>query len=524
MSESKSQLTVIFMTIFIYLVGFGIIIPIIPILSRDLGASATEVGLLMSIYSFAQFLFSPFWGRLSDRFGRRPILLFCMFCEGLSYLLFAFSQTLPLVFLARGLGGFFGASISTSSAAISDVTKANERSKGMALIGVAFGLGFILGPALGGLFATVAGHISDAPHFKSSFSALAVSFICFANFIFAWFKFKETLKEKGAPSPEKKSRITKIFHNLKVKTVGPLMLIYFLVTMAMAGTEATLILYMGEKFQWGIKEISYGFVYVGFIMLLTQGYLVRKLLPRIGERKVLTLGLVLFTLGLGGIGFSPYLGLLTVMMTLFAMGNGLINPSILGSISILTSQKEQGEKLGIAQSMSSLARILGPPLGGYVYGHWMIESPFFLSAGISFAGLIVCSKIFSDLPEAAQNKQKRTEFSLSEISFFQFDNLIKNRVPFLLINYGVSLKNFSEGIFQAHIDKHMVNLKPEETVSYVKEKNIPQEQSMILICANGKASEKQAQVLESMGYKNVYFISGGFEKLSEEKRTFTANP
>ncbi len=385
--------------------GFGIIIPIIPILSRELGATPTEVGLLMAIYSLAQFMFSPFWGRLSDRFGRRRILLFCMFCEGLSYLLFAFSHTLPMIFLARGLGGFFGASISTASAAISDVTSEQNRSKGMALVGAAFGLGFIFGPAIGGLLASNAHYISDAPHFKASFAAYVVSLICFCNFIFMWFKFKETLVHKNTHPIEKKSRLIKIFQNLKLPTVGPLMFIFFIVTTAMATTEATLILYMAEKFQWGIAEVSWGFVYVGVILVFTQGYLVRKLLAKKGERSVLFTGLILFTLGLAGIATAPTVLVLAIPITLFSIGNGLCTPSIMGSISILTSKHEQGEKLGLTQSLSSLGRILGPPLGGYVFGHWIIQAPFLVSAGLSFLGFLMCIKIYATIPQAGQNKE-----------------------------------------------------------------------------------------------------------------------
>ena len=206
-------------------------------------------------------------------------------------MLFAFSHTLPLVFLARGLGGFFGASISTSSAAISDVTAEQDRSKGMALIGAAFGLGFIFGPAIGGLLAANAHYVSEAPYFKTSFASFFVAMICFGNFIFAWFKFKETLSEKRAPSAEKKSRLLALFENLKISTVGPLMGIFFLVTMAMSTTEATLILYMAEKFKWGILEVSWGFVYIGVILVFTQGFLVRKLLVLWGEKNILFTGL-----------------------------------------------------------------------------------------------------------------------------------------------------------------------------------------------------------------------------------------
>jgi len=398
--QQKSQLAVIFMTVFIYLLGFGIIIPIIPILSRDFGATPTQTGLLMSIYSLAQFLFSPFWGRLSDRLGRRPILMFCLFCESLSYLLFAFADNLVILFMARGLAGFFGASISTASAAISDITTEQNRSKGMALIGVAFGLGFVFGPALGGLLASVADQFSQAPHFKTRFASSFVALICLITFVFAWFKLKETIKEKRRDdSSPKIQRFKRIFQSLQIPTLGPLMIVFFLVSIAMSAMESTLILYMADKFQWGIVEVSFGFVWIGVILVFTQGFLVRRMIPRWGERHVLPAGLICFVLGLGLIPLSNSIPLLAVAMTLLSIGYGLSNPSILGSVSLLTASQEQGEKLGITQSLSSLGRILGPAIGGYAFGHWMIQAPFILSSVMAFLGLAICIKIFNRIPE-----------------------------------------------------------------------------------------------------------------------------
>ena len=273
--QTGSQKLFIFLTVFIYLLGFGIIIPITPILSRELGASATEAGLLMSCYSLMQFLFSPFWGRLSDRLGRRPILLFCILGEGFSYILFAYARSMETLFAARILAGFFGASISTASAYISDITPPNERSKGMALIGVAFGLGFVFGPALGGLLSLWGKHISPEAFFDSTFTALWVSGICFANFIFGWKFLTESLKEK-APPRAKISRFKLIADKLKAHTLGPLMVVYFLTSLAMSSMEATLVWFMGEKFHWGLQQVSFGFAYIGVMLVLTQGFIVRK--------------------------------------------------------------------------------------------------------------------------------------------------------------------------------------------------------------------------------------------------------
>ncbi len=397
-SNKKAQLAVIFFTVFIYLVGFGIIIPVIPILSRDFGATALETGLLLSCYSLMQFLFSPFWGRLSDRFGRRPILTFCLIGEGLSYLLFAWARQLEWLFVARLCAGFFGASISTASAYISDITPPHERSKGMALIGVAFGLGFVVGPALGGGLAVWGRFISNAPHFDTSFAALWVAGLCFATFIFAFKFLKESLNEKS-PRAEKRKRLSTMWHYLSSETVGSLMSVFLLSSLAMSSMEATLILFMGEKFQWDVKQVSFGFAYIGLIIIFTQGFLVRRLLPKWGERKVLRLGLVLLALGLTGIAVAGSIPAMAVTMTLLSLGNGLSNPSTLGSISLLTKSSEQGAALGVTQSMASLGRILGPVLGGALYGSVAITAPFWASGLMALTAIALVLLNYAKIPE-----------------------------------------------------------------------------------------------------------------------------
>ncbi|MCJ8275373.1 MAG: MFS transporter, partial [Bdellovibrionales bacterium] len=171
-SEQKRSLKIIFFTVFLDLVGFGIILPLIPYLAREFKASPVQIGFLMAIFSFMQFLFSPLWGKLSDRFGRRPIILISLFGASFSYVFFAFAQTLTLLFVARGLAGFFAANISAAQAYIADITPKDKRSVGMGLIGAAFGLGFIMGPAIAGLTGPIGEALGDQPPFGIQFSAL----------------------------------------------------------------------------------------------------------------------------------------------------------------------------------------------------------------------------------------------------------------------------------------------------------------------------------------------------------------
>lgn len=523
-SNKKGPLITIFLTVFIYLVGFGIIIPVIPILSRDFGATALQTGLLLSCYSLMQFLFAPFWGKLSDRYGRRPILTFCLLGEAFSYLLFAWARNLEMLFVARFLAGFFGASISTASAYISDITPPNERSKGMALIGVAFGLGFVVGPALGGALALWGQHISSEKHFDTSFASLWVAGLCLATFLFA-FKFLKESRTASSPSAEKRHRISAMWKYLSSRTVGSLMTVFLLASLAMSAMEATLILFMGEKFQWDVKQVSFGFAYIGVIIIFTQGFLVRRLLPLWGEKKVLRLGLLLFACGLTTIALADHLATMTLAMTLLSLGNGLSNPSIMGSISLLTPAEEQGAALGVTQSMASLGRIIGPALGGFVYAQLAITAPFWLSGGLAFLALALVLLNYSKLPEqgktikptASSNSTQTPPIEVSYIGFFQFDNLIKNRVQFMFLNLGVNIDDWYTSMFASHLADSTIHTTDKEALAQVEAKQVPKHFPIVVLCPNGKTSAKLAHDLEAQGYTSVFAIRGGLKALAKER-------
>jgi MFS family permease len=402
---SSSPKVLIFMTVFLYLVGFGIIIPILPLLGKELGGNASQVGWLMAIFSFMQFMFAPMWGYFSDRHGRRPILVSCLIGEALTYVWFAFARDFTSLFLARMLAGFFGASLSTATAYISDITPPKERSKGMAIIGAAFGLGFVIGPALGGMLIKIGNGFSADPMMGSTFASLFVSVLCLITFIFAYFKLPESLTEerrKETKAKNKKHRFTLLADKLKVPTLNTLILTFFCNTLGMASMEATLVLFVGAHFGWTTMDVSFGFAYVGVIMIITQGFLVRKLIPMVGERKMAILGLSLFSLGMAGISMSTTIGMLALAMTFLAFGNGFSNPSLLGSISLVSSDQEQGVNMGVAQSASSFGRIVGPIMGGYCYDKLSDRSPFLLSAAIGIVALFLLFSQYKKLPNSAQ--------------------------------------------------------------------------------------------------------------------------
>ena len=420
----KKPLLVIFLTVFIDLVGFGMIIPLGPFFAKEYGASAFVVGLLMSIYSILQFLVAPLWGQLSDRIGRRPVILVSLLGAALSHGLFGWADSLVLLFIARGLAGAFGANISTAMAYIADVTPANERSKGMGLIGAAFGLGFVLGPGIGGLLAS----------FDPSAPAYAAGAICFLNFVTAYFVLAEPERKAGNSQKEKHSnRFSRMLSHIKSPTVGPLILFASLITFALANMEAPLFLFVKDRFGWGLEKASFGFAYVGIVMAFTQGYLIRKLLPKWGERPLMISGAFLFSLGLLLAGLSYSIPVLAIAMTILALGSGFFTPSANGSISMKSDPERQGEVMGVVQSLSALARIFGPPLGGWLYDTYGTGAPFFGGAGLG--GLVVLGLLlykWKDVAPKVEHPKSMTD--LMYLGRFQVENIIKNEVPYLFLD------------------------------------------------------------------------------------------
>jgi len=525
--QNKSHLQIIFATVFLYLLGFGIMIPIMPIIGREYGASPFEIGLLMSSYSLMQFIFAPFWGRLSDIKGRRPILLFCLAGEALSYLIFAFSSHLYGLMIARAMAGFFGASISTASASISDVTPDKERSKGMALIGVAFGLGFMLGPVLGGGFALLGEALlpEKGPTFGIHFASGSVALICLITFIFAWLRLKETVhlsrSNKRSPSHERETRLSLFGRFLRTPIIGPLIGNFFLNSLAMSAMEATLILFAADRFGWGVKEVSLGFAYIGTLSTINQGFFVRKILPYWGEKKLLTLGLFFQVIGYGFIGFSTSVPWLGLAMTLLSIGNGFVNPTLLGSISLLAKSSEQGEALGTAQSSGSLGRILGPLIGGWAYGHLGMSWPFFISSGLAFLGLSLVKVLGKKLPENAKNIQPNP---FQNLNYFQFNNLVFNRIGFILL-YEETI-NFAElysGTELAHIKRYSISIKshskPSEWKLLIAESKLPEELPVIVLKKQNEASIKTlAQFGKLFQNLNICTVHGGWNQLKTEAK------
>jgi multidrug resistance protein len=363
-----SPLVIIFVTVFIDLLGFGIIIPLLPFYAESFGASALTIGLLGTSFSLMQFLFSPIWGRWSDRIGRKPIILVGLMGSCVSYLTLALAPSLAVLFVARLIGGIAGANIPTAQAYIADVTTPENRAKGMGMVGAAFGLGFIFGPAIGGMLS----------HFSPQTPMWFAAALCFANFVAAWLLLPEsrhvdaTIKGLG--------RLEAFRHALGRPVLLLLLLLYFIVTLAFSGFEATFALFSEARFGFNSSTIGFVFAFIGVVLATVQGVLVGKVVKRIGERRLIPLAMFAIALGLGLVPFAWSVPTLLAALGVLSLGMGFNNPSLSSMVSQLADANDQGGILGLASSLSSLGRVVGPAWGGYLYDAYGMRTPFISAA------------------------------------------------------------------------------------------------------------------------------------------------
>jgi MFS transporter, DHA1 family, tetracycline resistance protein len=387
--------TIIFLTVFIDLLGFGIIIPLMPFYAETFGANALTVGLLNTSFSLMQFLFAPFWGRLSDRVGRRPVILIGLFGSFVAYLLFGLAQSLTLLFAARIAAGIAGANIPTAQAYMADVTTPENRAKGMGLVGAAFGLGFIFGPAIGGF-------LSQWGYQAPSFFASALSL---ANFTAAWFLLPESRPQRrpaGLPPltldasalPARASRWAAFRHALGRKRLPELLLVYFVVVAAFSSFELNFSLYGERRFGFTSTSIGYVFAFIGVVLSVVQGVLVGKVVPKLGEHRVIPAAIATLCAGMVLIPLAGTTPVLVTACAILALGMGFHSPSITSAISRLSGAHEQGGILGLAQAVASLGRIVGPAWGGFLYDRFGVTSPFYAAAAfLAFALLLSLATI-----------------------------------------------------------------------------------------------------------------------------------
>jgi MFS transporter, DHA1 family, tetracycline resistance protein len=375
-----SRLLIIFLTVFIDLLGFGIIIPLLPFYAERFGGSALTVGLLSTSFSLMQFIFAPMWGRLSDRIGRRPVILLGLFGSFVSYLVFGFARTLPLLFVSRSFAGIAGATIPTAQAFIADTTTPENRAKGMGLVGAAFGLGFIFGPAIGG-FLSRWGHMAP-PLFAAALSL--------ANFCLAVFLLPESLVRRADGSvPARHSRLEALRRALARPHMPSLLTVYFVVVAAFSAFEATFALFSEHRFGFTASTIGFMFAYIGILFAIVQGGMVGPAVRWIGERRLVPVSILAASGALALIAASQSLAALCASMALLALGMGLNGPSMVSLISQWSSAEDQGGILGLSQGLASLSRIVGPAWGGFVFDRFGPGTPFVSSSVLLVVAFVV---------------------------------------------------------------------------------------------------------------------------------------
>ena len=356
----RSPLIVIFTTVFIDLVGFGIVIPVLPFYAEGTAFNATPrtVGLLFASYSIMQLIFSPILGSLSDKYGRRPVLLLSIIGTGIGFLILGSARNIVMLFAGRILDGITGGNISTAQAYIADVTTKENRAKGMGLIGAAFGLGFIFGPAIGGILSRWGIHV---PFY---FAAV----LCFANAVLLYFRLPETVT---ADHPAKHSAaggrsLHQVFLSLKQPRLSFVLVIYFLFIVAFSIMTTSFSLYTMFRFGYDAQHTGYLFAYVGLIAVIIQGGLIGRLVKRFGELPLVIVGALCFAISLFAVPFvGPAAGGLAALLVgggVFSMGNSLATPALTSLASKSVGPGEQGVVLGVTQSTASLARAVGPSL------------------------------------------------------------------------------------------------------------------------------------------------------------------
>ena len=378
----------LFLIVFVDLVGFGLVIPLLPFYAVRFAASPQEVTALLAIYSLAQLVTAPLWGRLSDRVGRRPVLLVSLTASALAYLWLGGATALWMLFAARGFAGACAGNIAAAQAYIADVTGPEERARGMGLIGAAFGLGFIIGPALGGLIAGNDPATADTVTPAWVAAGLSVLALCGVLLLLP-----ESLPANLGDRAAGRSRVGAVMDVLSRPILSRLILIFFLVILAFAGMESTFALWAIGQFGWGPRQVGYVFAYVGVLSAVLQGGLIGHLARRFGEERLLLGGLTLIGLGLLVMTLAYNLAALVAAVTALALGMGLTQPSLNSLISRRAGGPEQGEVMGVSQSVASLSRVLGPFAAGFCFAEFGRNSAFLWGAVLVAAALLLARKL-----------------------------------------------------------------------------------------------------------------------------------
>jgi len=372
----QKSLFIIFLIVFIDLLGFSVILPLLPFYAESFGATPIQIGLLVASYAAAQFIGAPILGRLSDRFGRRPILLISIFGSFLGFLMLGFARTLMILFAARLLDGFTGGNISVAQAYITDITDEKNRARGLGLIGAAFGLGFIIGPAIGGV-------LSEFGYAVPAFVAAGFSILAFLGVMFF---LRESLdSETRSELTKKKSdefRLQNFLKNLSRPRVGPLLNIRFLYSLAFSTFQTIFPLYALYRLELDARNTGFVLTYVGVLVVFVQVFLVGRLSDRFRDNRIIFISLFILMLVLFAWAFASSVVILLIILIPLAFSAGTLNTVLNSALSKSVTPEEVGGTLGISASLESLTRVISPSAGGWVLGSLGTWAPGVLSGAI----------------------------------------------------------------------------------------------------------------------------------------------